>query len=208
MKDKFWFYGAYRSGYQGTFIPGFVTGIGGTPQVFYTNLISPTMKLTYQLSSKQKLELYWAIPDKEQPYRNASALVPQDATYHQLAYYGQGPDFTYTNIINAKTTFTAKLTHAGLWQDYAAHPVTPGLLPSLGVTGVPGVTTQTLPTASFAGMDTGQHKITVLDNVGAHVSDTTTGATDGSLQHQLHAPDPLAVEFRRQPRGNHFRQSQ
>ena len=181
MRDKLWFYGAYRNGYQGTFTPGFVSQVGGTPAVFYTNLVSPTIKLSYQLSQKQKIDAYWALPDKEQPYRNGSALVPGDATYHQLAYYGQGPNIIYTNIIDSKTTFTAKLTHAGLWQDYAAHSFGSGA-PTLmlGLTGVPGKTSQLMPTAPFEGMDPGSHQMSVLNNVGVHVSDTTTGAVDGA----------------------------
>ena len=43
--------------------PSEAVGPGSTAQVFYTNLVSPTVKLTYQLSQKQKIEAYWAIPD-------------------------------------------------------------------------------------------------------------------------------------------------
>jgi len=69
LKDKFWFYGAYRRGYQGTFIPGFRTAVGGPLTDFWTLLLSYSAKLTYQISDKQKLEAYMGYPDKHQPYR-------------------------------------------------------------------------------------------------------------------------------------------
>src|SRR5215475_11849861 len=46
LKDRLWFYTAERWAYQGTFVPGFLTAVGGTPTPFYTELKSITAKLT------------------------------------------------------------------------------------------------------------------------------------------------------------------
>src|SRR5579884_1880156 len=115
LKDKFWFYTAERWGYSGQFIPGFVTAVGGTPTPFFTELKSITAKLTYQLTPSQKLEAYMGLPDKYQPYRGGSALTPQDATQDQDSWSSQGPMLTYTNILDPKTSLTAKITRGGYW---------------------------------------------------------------------------------------------
>ncbi len=115
LKDKLWFYLALRQGYQGTFIPGFITAVGGVQTPFYTELRSATGNFTYQLTSKQKIQAYMGIPDKYQPFRGGSNLEPQDDTQDQDSWSSQGPVLTYTNIIDAKTSLTAKLSRGGYW---------------------------------------------------------------------------------------------
>jgi len=167
LKDKLWFYIALRQAYQGTFIPGFVTAVGGVQTPFYTILRSPTAKFTYQLTAKQKLEAYMGIPDKDQPYRGGSNLEPQDATQDQDSWSSQGPVFTYTNIIDAKTSLTAKLARGGYWWPAYTYGVPSGLGPNIFNNG----SISRIPTVNFLG----------VSNVGVHITDVTSTATDGAF---------------------------
>jgi len=173
IKDKFWFYTAERWGYQGTYIPGFATSVGGDPSVFYTQLKSITAKLTYQLTPKQKLEAYMGLPDKFQPYRGGNALTPRDATQDQDSWSSQGPMLTYTNILDSKTTLTAKVTRGGYWWPsyaYGFNGDIAGKEPMVMQNINGQMKMAPLPTMTWAG----------TPNVGVHISDTTTGAVDGS----------------------------
>jgi hypothetical protein len=91
LKDRLWFYTAVRWGYQGTYLPGFRTAVGGDYTQFYTELKSITAKLTYQLSPRQKLEAYMGLSDKFQPYRGGNNLEPRNATQDQDSWSSQGP---------------------------------------------------------------------------------------------------------------------
>ncbi len=175
LKNKLWFYGAYRQGYQGTFIPGFRTAVGGELTEFFTVLKSPTAKLTYQMTSKQKLEAYVSIPDKFQPYRGGGALVPRDATQDQDSWSSQGPVLTYTNIIDSKTSLTAKIARGGYWWPAYTYGLPDGMGPNIFVNG----RTQRIPTVpNWLG----------VKNVGVRISDNTTGATDGGFQSNYSRP--------------------
>lgn len=167
FKDKLWFYGAYRQGYQGSFIPGFREYAGGPPAEFSTVLKSPTGKLTYQITPKQKLEVYVSIPDKHQPYRGAGPRTPRNATQDQDSWSSQGPVFTYTNIIDSKTSFTAKLARGGYWWPAYTYGLPPGKGSNIFVNGK----VQLIPTIDWLG----------VKNVGVRVSDTTAGDVDGSF---------------------------
>ncbi|MBI4474402.1 MAG: TonB-dependent receptor, partial [Acidobacteria bacterium] len=177
LKDRLWFYGAWRQGYQGTFIPGFRTAVGGELTEFYTELNSPTAKLTYQLSSKQKLEAYVAVPKKWQPYRGASALTTKVSTQNQESWSAQGPIFTYTNILDSKTSITAKLARGGYWwpaYTYGFNDAIAGLGSKIFVNG----RIERIPTVDWVG----------VKNVGVRISDNTTGATDGGFQSNYARP--------------------
>ena len=50
--------------------------------------------------------MFWTLNRKWQPYRDASNLLPLEASQDQDAYSTIGPSARYTNIINPKTTFT------------------------------------------------------------------------------------------------------
>ena len=189
LKDKFWFYAAYRQGYQGQFIPGFNSAVGGGAAVSFSELDDPTAKLSYQITSKQKLEAYWGLGRKWQPYRGASALEPQDATQDQNAWADQGPVFTWTDIINSKTTAQVRLSRGGYWWPAYAYSMPSGLGPTIAsnlgcasdTTGAPcpaGTTFQPLPLYTSFG----------VPNVGAHISDTTSTAVDGSYDTNYSRP--------------------
>lgn len=115
IKDKLWSYGAFTHGYQGTFIPGFISFKTGQQAEYFTKIIDPTAKLTYQLNSKQKLDVFWTLNRKWQPYRDASNLLPLEATQDQDAYSTIGPSARWTYIVNPKMTATVQIARGGWW---------------------------------------------------------------------------------------------
>jgi hypothetical protein len=182
LKDKLWFYFAHREGYQGTFIPGFRTAVGGPLTDFYTKLRGPSLKLTYQLSSKQKLEAYMGYPDKHQPFRGGGKKQPKEATQDQDSWSSQGPMLTYTNIINSKTTLTAKISRGGYWWPAYAYgfngPGFEGLGPNIAQLVNGSLVTRRIPTVEWFG----------VPNVGVHISDDTSSAVDGSFSSNYSRP--------------------
>jgi hypothetical protein len=175
MKDKFWFYGAYRRGYQGTFIPGFRTAVGGPLTDFWTLLPSYTAKFTYQLTDKQKLEAYMGYPDKHQPFRGGGKKEPKEATQNQDSWSSQGPMLTYTNIINSKTTLTAKITRGGYWWPGYTYGFNgdgfEGLGPNVAQLINGSLQIKRIPTVTWLG----------VPNVGVHITDGTSSSTDGAF---------------------------
>jgi Carboxypeptidase regulatory-like domain len=115
IKDKLWFYGAFTHGYQGTFIPGFIELKTGEQHEYFTKIIDPTAKLTYQITPSQKVDAFWTLNRKWQAYRNASNLVPLEATQNQDAYSTIGPSARWTWIVNPKMTATAQIARGGWW---------------------------------------------------------------------------------------------
>ena len=77
------YYAAHRDEYSGLFIPGFIDDKSGESVAFYTLLRDPTLKLTYQLTEKMKLETMVQFGLKAQPYRDASQFLPVSATQNQ-----------------------------------------------------------------------------------------------------------------------------
>jgi hypothetical protein len=174
-KDKVWFYFAYNDGYSGLNVPGFLNGTGGTHADFYTILRNPTAKLTYQITSKQKIESYWGLGLKWQPYRGGTALVTQAATQNQDSWSTQGPTLKWTDIVDAKTTASVQISRGGYWWPSYAYGEPAGLGPILGLK---NGTTQKLPVADYVG----------VKNVGVRVTDITTGATDGGFASNYSRP--------------------
>jgi hypothetical protein len=121
IKDRLWFYGAFTHGYQGTLIPGFIRLSDGKQAEYFTKIIDPTAKLTYQLTSAQKVDVFWTLNRKWQAYRDASNLLPLEATQNQDAYSTIGPSARYTYIVNPKTTFTAQIARGGWWWPMTAY---------------------------------------------------------------------------------------
>jgi len=81
IKDKFWFYGAFRQTVINRFIIGY--NLNGVPQTDYASLIHGTLKLTFQIAPNNKL-MGWANYDnKYQPNRGASITRPPETTYLQ-----------------------------------------------------------------------------------------------------------------------------
>jgi hypothetical protein len=91
IRDKLWFYGAYGYNYSGLLIPGFISEATGEQVEYFTRLDNPTFKLTWAASQNNKFEFVQQLNRKWQPYRNASAFVPLEATQNQLAWTAIGP---------------------------------------------------------------------------------------------------------------------
>lgn len=131
LKNKAWFYFIYTDGQSGQYVPGYIgfanslsadpTGRTGVPSVFTSKLQDPTGKLTYQLTSKQKLEVSWPLNLKIQAFRNASNRIPLEATQNQHSWATYGPDFKWTDIINSRTTATFAVDRGGYWWPDIAH---------------------------------------------------------------------------------------
>ena len=120
IRDKLWFYAAYGHNYSGLFIPGFISEASGEQVEYFTRLDNPTLKLTYQMSRNDKFELSQQFNRKWQPYRNASAFLPLEATQNQIAWTAIGPALKWTRIVNQNMTFDAGFNRSGYWwPDYA-----------------------------------------------------------------------------------------
>lgn len=115
LRDKLWFYAAYGHNYSGLFIPGFVSEDTGEQVEFFTRLDNPTLKLTYQVSQNNKLELTQQLNRKWQPYRTASSFSPLEATQNQLAWTAIGPSVKWTRIMNQSMTFDTSVNRSGYW---------------------------------------------------------------------------------------------
>ena len=118
LKDKLWFYGSYRDGRTGQFIPGFVRLSDRQQVEFFTKLENPTAKVTWQLSQNNKLEGMMQGGRKWQPYRTASRFVPLEATQNQDSYSLIGPSFKWLSVLGSRATFDASLQRGGYeWPD-------------------------------------------------------------------------------------------
>ena len=115
VRDQLWFYTAYGYNYSGLFIPGFVSTKTSEQVEYFTRLDNPTVKLTYQISRSNKVEMSLQYNRKWQPYRNASRFVPLEATQNQIAWTAIGPAFKYTRIIGNNRTFDAGFNRSGYW---------------------------------------------------------------------------------------------
>jgi len=119
-KDKLWFYTAFSYQYSGLFLPGFISEKTGDQVEYFTSLHNPTVKLTYELNQKMKLELVEQLNRKWQPYRGGSLFVSKEASQNQLAWTAIGPSLKYTYIISPKQTIDASINRSGYWwPDYA-----------------------------------------------------------------------------------------
>lgn len=115
IRNKLAFYTAFSHNYAGQFIPGFISEKTGKQAEFFTRLDTPTLKLTYQLNNDMKLELTEQIGRKWQPYRQASAFVPLEATQNQKSWGAIGPVLKWIDIVNPRMTVDASINRAGYW---------------------------------------------------------------------------------------------
>ena len=115
LHNKLWFYTGYDDSYTGQYIAGFVTGATNQPAVYPIKIRLATIKLSYQLNSKMKLESTELPGLKQAPYRNASPLVPLEATQNQETYNSTGPTLKWTYIISPKMTLDSAVARAGYW---------------------------------------------------------------------------------------------
>ncbi len=115
LRDRLWFYAAYGYNYSGLLIPGFVSEQDGQQVEYFTRLDNPTLKLTYQVSKNNKLELTQQFNRKWQPYRNASTFLPREATQNQVAWTAIGPALKLTRIMSQSMTLDASVNRSGYW---------------------------------------------------------------------------------------------
>jgi len=114
-KNKMWFYGGYNDSYSGQHIAGFIEEKTGQPAVYYVRLNIATLKLTYQLNDKMKLEVTDQYSRKHAPYRNGDQFTPLEATQHQKSMTSIGPNLKWTYIVNPKMTTDLSFSRAGYW---------------------------------------------------------------------------------------------
>ena len=118
LKDRLWFYGSYRDGRTGQFIPGFIQLSDRQQVEFFTKLENPTGKITWQVSKNNKFEGMMQGGRKWQPYRTASRFVPLEATQNQDSYSMIGPSFKWLSVLGSRATFDASLQRGGYeWPD-------------------------------------------------------------------------------------------
>ncbi len=121
IQDKLWFYGAFSHQFAGQYISGFISEKTGQQVVYYTQLDNPTLKISYQLNPKMKLEAFAQGNRKWQPYRDASAFVPLEATQDQNAWTMNGPQLKWTYILSPKMTLDAAFSRGGFWWPMLPH---------------------------------------------------------------------------------------
>ena len=76
IHDKLWFYGGYGRTYSGLRVPGFISIATGQQVVFFTNIDSETIKLTYQATRNGKLEFSELLSRKYQPVPRRQPVRP------------------------------------------------------------------------------------------------------------------------------------
>jgi hypothetical protein len=121
IHNKFWFYGSYNDTYTGQHIAGFITEKTGEPATYIVHLKIPTLKLTYQLNDKMKLEATAQYSLKLAPYRTGSAFVPLEATQNQKSLTGLGPALKWTYIMSPKMTSEFNFNRGGYWWPTIPH---------------------------------------------------------------------------------------
>ena len=115
LRDKLWFYAAYGYNYSGLLIPGFIDTATGDQVEYFTRLDNPTLKLTWQLSKNNKVEITQQLNRKWQPYRNASAFLPREATQNQIAWTAIGPAVKFTRVMSQSMTLAVGANRSGYW---------------------------------------------------------------------------------------------
>jgi hypothetical protein len=125
VHNKLWFYGAYNDTYTGQKIAGFISEATGQPQTYYVRLEIPTLKLSYQLNEKMKLESVMQYSQKYAPYRTGSAFVTAEATQNQKTLVGLGPTARWTYIVSPKMTTEFNVARSGYWWPTIPHTSDP-----------------------------------------------------------------------------------
>jgi hypothetical protein len=119
MKDKFWFYGAFRNTVINRFIIGYT--LGGVPQTDYASLTHGTFKLSFQLTDNNKLMGWVNYDNKYQPHRSASITRPPVTTALQ-----DSPSYFYhledTWTLGSNLILNFKLGINNMWYQTGNQP--------------------------------------------------------------------------------------
>ena len=114
MLDKLWFYASYTDSYAGQYISGFVSEASGQPEVFFTRLYGPTVKVTFQPAEKMKFDITQNWMRKWQPYRGADQFKTLEATESQ-DYWSMLGAAKWTYFPTSKLTADLAINRAGYW---------------------------------------------------------------------------------------------
>jgi len=119
IKDKLWFYGAFRNTVISRFIIGYT--LNGVAQTDYASLTHGTLKLSFQLANNNKL-MGWANYDnKYQPHRSASITRPPVTTALQ-----DSPSYFYhledTWMLGSNLILNFKLGINNMWYQTGNQP--------------------------------------------------------------------------------------
>jgi hypothetical protein len=82
FKDKLWFYASARRQFSDVQVTGYPANKPGTA-AFPTKLDNLTYKLTYQLSTNNRISQFMNMNRKQQPFRDAGSTRYEDAVYKQ-----------------------------------------------------------------------------------------------------------------------------
>jgi hypothetical protein len=105
IKDKIWYYGAFRMTAINQYIIGYE--LNGVPQTNYAALSHATFKLTYQITNNNRLAGWLYYDNKYQPHRGAAPTRPPETTFYQKSpsyFYHLEDTWTVSNnlILNFK----------------------------------------------------------------------------------------------------------
>jgi hypothetical protein len=121
IRDKLWFYGSYADSFTGQYLPGFVEERTGEQRIYSTRLKVPTLKLTYQLNDKMKLETVGQFSKKSAPERSGSETLTYEATEDQQSLSNIGPTLKWTYIVNPRMTSDVSVNRSGYWWPSYTH---------------------------------------------------------------------------------------
>src|SRR5215831_1035744 len=128
IHNKFWFYSGVNYDYTGQNVAGFVDQTTNKPAIYPIMLNIETLKLTYQLTEKMKLEVMEQQNTKRAPYRNGGPFVPLQATQNQKTIGSVGPQLKWTYIISPKMTTDLAIQRAGYWWPTKPHTNDPRIM--------------------------------------------------------------------------------
>jgi hypothetical protein len=119
IKDKLWFYGAFRKTAINRFIIGY--SLNGVPQTDYAALTHGTFKLSFQITNNNKLMAWANYDNKYQPHRAASTTRPPETTYLQ-----DSPSYFYhledTWTLSSNFLLNFKLGINNMWYQTGPQP--------------------------------------------------------------------------------------
>jgi len=119
IKDKLWFYGAFRKTDISRFIIGYT--LNGVPQTDYAALTHGTFKLTFQVADNNKLLGWFNYDNKYQPHRAASITRPPVTTALQ-----DSPSYFYhledTWTLNPNLILNFKFGFNDMWYQTGNQP--------------------------------------------------------------------------------------
>lgn len=113
IKDRIWFYYSHYDVYNGEPVDG-LTDLNGKHVDYYTRLLDPTYKFTFQLTPKNKIDTMGQFGWKHQPFREANQFIPAEAARDQQSWSVVG-NVKWQSILSPKATLHAQFSRWGWW---------------------------------------------------------------------------------------------